>query len=159
MVQRKDLYNYYVRGGRAAHGLMLPILRIYIRHTRRAYVVFAQEAQLLLIKNWFGDGKWGLPGGGIKKGESPPEAATRELEEELRIRLQPSDLHLITSGRWKTDNLGFRYFIYISTIAVEQFEIDRKELVLAKWVNAKDLTPTNTSEEIQHAINKALSLH
>jgi len=38
---------------------------------------------------------WKFPGGGIKKGESPAEAAIRELEEETGIIAQASDLRFI----------------------------------------------------------------
>ena len=40
------------------------------------------EGQLLLIRHSYGPGGWAFPGGGIKRGEAPVDAARRELAEE-----------------------------------------------------------------------------
>jgi 8-oxo-dGTP pyrophosphatase MutT (NUDIX family) len=37
-------------------------------------------------------GQWGLPGGRVDEGETPVQAALRELEEELGLRLDPADV-------------------------------------------------------------------
>ncbi len=39
-------------------------------------------------------GKWDMTGGGVRAGESPKEAAIRELSEELGIKVQPDNLKL-----------------------------------------------------------------
>lgn len=39
-------------------------------------------------------GKWDMTGGGVKSGESPKEAACREVEEELSITVPPEDMEL-----------------------------------------------------------------
>ena len=38
-------------------------------------------------------GHWGLFGGTIENGESPCEAASRELEEEIEIRIVPEEIY------------------------------------------------------------------
>lgn len=46
-------------------------------------------------KRGFGQGYWNGFGGKIKKGESPEDAALRELYEEVGLSASPKDLHLI----------------------------------------------------------------
>jgi len=41
-------------------------------------------------------GKWALPGGYMEKGETPEEAACRELLEETRIAVDPEDMMLVS---------------------------------------------------------------
>lgn len=71
-------------------------------HTRRASRVLVvsagpQESEVLLVQDsdpgvpgvrW-----WVTPGGGIDPGESPAEAALREVHEETGHRADPTDLH------------------------------------------------------------------
>ena len=50
------------------------------------------RGQLLVVRHSYGPPVWGLPGGGLKKGETPEEAARRELLEEVGMtveRLKP----------------------------------------------------------------------
>ena len=41
-------------------------------------------------------GKWGLPGGFMEKGETPEQAACRELLEETSVRADPDDMTLVS---------------------------------------------------------------
>ena len=56
--------------------------------------------RVLLIERGRGDdvGEWALPGGYVEEGESPREAAARELAEETAVRADPDDLRLIGAG-------------------------------------------------------------
>lgn len=46
-------------------------------------VILIREGRVVLVRHWFSPGIWTLPGGGIKKGESPREAGVREVREEI----------------------------------------------------------------------------
>ena len=50
----------------------------------RATALVLREGRLLLVRER-GAKHWSLPGGGMKKGEDPVTAATRELHEETRL--------------------------------------------------------------------------
>ncbi len=41
------------------------------------------EGQVLLLKQTYGDLRWGLPGGGVDRGETVHDAIARECSEEL----------------------------------------------------------------------------
>ncbi|MBI1857139.1 NUDIX hydrolase [Candidatus Saccharibacteria bacterium] len=53
------------------------------------------EDQILVTKNWMGNGKWSLPGGGLHHGEEPAIGAVREVLEETGIKLKPASLKLL----------------------------------------------------------------
>ena len=55
----------------------------------RAGIILIEENKLALIeRNRSGKHYFAFPGGGIDRGESPQEAAVREAEEELGIRVE-----------------------------------------------------------------------
>ena len=49
------------------------------------HAVIHMNGQVLLIKQTYGDKRWGLPGGGVEPGETIHEAIKRECMEELGI--------------------------------------------------------------------------
>lgn len=72
----------------------------FLTGTRRARVVVTNEnGEVLLLKTWLGAGKWGLPGGGMKRGEKPEAAAVRELREETGLAISTDELVLLTTIR------------------------------------------------------------
>lgn len=53
----------------------------------RVRVVIIAEGRVLVVRQWFGEQKWELPGGGMKAGETSYEAARREIDEEVGLEL------------------------------------------------------------------------
>ena len=83
----KDLYASL---GRLAYGTVRPLLRVYItpKHHRVRVLLLNDHNEVLLVRSWLGHQRWTLPGGGIRRSESPRQAAIREVEEETGIALQ-----------------------------------------------------------------------
>ena len=48
-------------------------------------VIVNDEGKVLLLKQTYGDKRWGLPGGGVEPGETIHQAIKRECYEELHI--------------------------------------------------------------------------
>lgn len=49
--------------------------------------IFDNENKVLLLKQSYGDKRWGLPGGGVEPGETVYEAIKRECREELGLEV------------------------------------------------------------------------
>ena len=93
--------------------ILLPLLRIYLRGSKRVYLSIVYEGKVILVKNWLARDTWRLPGGGINKNESPTQAVVREAKEELRLILQETKLVELNKGIMKVDGLGFYYTNYL----------------------------------------------
>lgn len=52
-------------------------------------VILSRAPRVLLVQK--ADGKWGLPGGGVREGETPLEAVLREVREETGLRAARAD--------------------------------------------------------------------
>src|SRR5258708_5159908 len=55
-------------------------------------VLLTSGTKVLVVKSLISSGRWGLPGGGLHRGEDVRDGALRELYEETGIRLEPSQL-------------------------------------------------------------------
>ena len=73
-------------GYRAAHLLLRVYWGLARPNTRGVKCVVREGEGILLVRHSYGDRRrWELPGGGIKRGEEPRDAAAREAREELGI--------------------------------------------------------------------------
>ena len=89
--------------------VLYPFLAIYLHNSKRVRVIVACKKKILLVKSHFGKQSWCLPGGGVEKGENPMSAAIRELNEEVGIQVQESDLVCVGQLRLPEKNTWPRY--------------------------------------------------
>lgn len=70
------------------------------RHTRNsAKALIIRDGRMLAIRIRDGGDEWYiLPGGGQQAGETLPEAARREVAEELGLIVEPKELALVVEG-------------------------------------------------------------
>lgn len=91
---------------------------------------------VLLLRHSYGPDVWGLPGGGINRGEEPEAAARREVREELGIeltRLEPiGTLEEVLSGSPHTAHL-------FAAICNQHPHPDGREVVEARFFPSHSL--------------------
>jgi 8-oxo-dGTP diphosphatase len=122
-------------GYRAAYLLLRVWWKIRTPTHRGAYVALWRGDDLLLIRNSYRGGVT-VPCGNIDRGESPREAARRELEEEVGIRVDLDALEFACdfdlSFEAKTDHAYF-FELQSPPDARIDVRIDRREVIWADF--------------------------
>ncbi len=113
-----------------------PFVRLFSRSSQGVKVAIFYKGKLLLIRNTYRKG-WTLPGGGVKKDESPEQAAIRELREEVGISIPKLNSH----GTIKLDFERNSFVtVFSGRVNSIDFQIDGLEIDEAKWVDTKELS-------------------
>jgi 8-oxo-dGTP pyrophosphatase MutT (NUDIX family) len=101
--------------------------------------VLVDGDRILLVRHSYGPNEWDLPGGGLKRNESPMSAARREMKEELGVDIDNwvaiGDV-LSRFQRTKSTMYCFR-----AQLSDPQLTLDRGELLAARWFALDDLPP------------------
>jgi 8-oxo-dGTP pyrophosphatase MutT (NUDIX family) len=72
---------------RVAHRLLRVYWFVVRPTTDGAKCLLTNGDQVLLVRHTYGEGEWDLPGGTIRRGEPPADAARREMHEELGVMI------------------------------------------------------------------------
>lgn len=146
--------NLHLNAGRLAYKLLARPTRYYLKDSRRAYVILVHSEQVLMVKNWFGNQQWRLPGGGLKNGESPKEGLVREVSEELGVQIHPNMLKPVSEGRWNYEKNDFGYHIFLADLPNKpKVKAQKTEIADWQWFEFKSL-PENLPPEIIKALSK-----
>ncbi len=127
------------------HRALLPIAH-RVRHNWRRWrktpiagvsvVITNLGGDVLLLKHSYGPKVWGLPGGGLGRGEDPAAAAQREVREELGLTLSRIDavavIEEVISGAPHTAYL-------FSAVCNQQPKPDRREITEARFFPSHSL--------------------
>ncbi|MFO0882026.1 MAG: NUDIX hydrolase [Candidatus Saccharimonadales bacterium] len=140
--------------GRCIYFFGYPIFRILIKNTYRAYVVVRYKDKILVTKNWLGhQKKWRLPGGGVHKNERPALAASRELLEEVGIRVTEKDLLQLTQTPHEA-RYGYLIDLFVVSIAsLPKINPDEREIIKATFMSKDELLKQECSEELLLALS------
>jgi 8-oxo-dGTP pyrophosphatase MutT (NUDIX family) len=124
--------------------------------SKRARIAVFCGNELLVVKPWLGNGKWSLPGGGVRNGETSIDAVLRELKEETGIELRKEDVRYGTRRTYRQNGLRFTYDLYSVTIRRKPtLHIQRREIIAAQWVPRSHLHTHNANDDVRHVATRA----
>lgn len=103
----------------------------------RATVICKRDGEILYVRK--PKSKWALPGGKIEVGETPEQAAVRELSEETGLE----DLDLLYLAECEKDKVI--HHIFMAIISPSAKPSPQNEIAACKWLRTKRLTDLNTS--------------
>jgi len=91
-------------------------------HVVPCVVIFNKERKVLLMKrapNKRNGGKWEIPGGSLRYGESPRSGAIRELKEETGFKLSPLELIPVDTFGFIYPDMRVEFIIPLYTTVIE----------------------------------------
>ena len=125
---------------RAAHTVLRTYWRLARPHTRGVKCVVREGDAVLFVRHAYGDrGCWELPGGGIKRGEEPRDAAAREAREELGLDL--ADWRALGSVEARGYGKRTTVICFEGRTAGRVLTIDQGEIEEARWFEPGDPPP------------------
>lgn len=83
-----------------------------------SYLISVRNGNVLLLKRkntGYEDGKYSLPAGHVEDGESLTQAASREIFEEIGIRLRPQDFNLVGVMHRREKDIRVDFFFTAQT--------------------------------------------
>jgi ADP-ribose pyrophosphatase YjhB (NUDIX family) len=101
--------------------------------THGALVTLWNRGEVLLVRNSYVP-YYSLPGGYVRRGEDPRDAALRELDEEVGLKADPSQLSLVheETHPWE----GKQDHVEIFSLEVDprpEIAVDHREVIEAAW--------------------------
>ncbi len=112
------------------------------------------EDKLLIIRRGTEPrkGYWAVPAGFMECGETPEEAAARELWEETRARVDPENLKLFLVG--SLPDISEVYLVYRGELLSPEFEVteEASEIALCTWadVPVEDIAYPDVAEFMEN---------
>jgi 8-oxo-dGTP pyrophosphatase MutT (NUDIX family) len=133
-----------VLAGRLAYRTAHRILRVWWLLTKPendgVKCVITDGAQVLLVQHTYGRREWDLPGGGLKRNEAAIDAARREIEEELGVRIE--DWQSIGSAKASAYHSRDTLHCFLAELHDPQLTIDEIEIDAARWFPRAQLPRT-----------------
>lgn len=138
--------------GRAIYYITWPGIWLVIRLSPpRTRVFVIHNGQLLLIRNWLGNGTWKLPGGGLHRHEPAETGAIRELKEETGIDVEK--LEYLGDFYSKSSSIPAHIVCFMVKLdAKPDLRLPPLEVSGFKWIPLDKLTEANLSQTTRSAL-------
>lgn len=121
------------------------IARLDRRFSSAAVLIENSRSELLIVKANY-KSHWSLPGGIVDAGESPAEAAVREVFEEVGINISKDDLEFVALASRKSSDYMTHQFIFsiilddekLTNIKLQESEIESYQFIKKSEVDQFD---------------------
>ena len=137
-VMPKNLYHNFIPLKRSVSDLDVPTA---------AVCIIERSGMFLGVTRASDPNDWSFPGGKVDPGETPEEAASRELREETGLIVDPASLKLVHEA-----HDGSHHVYYYACTA--HGEISTKELHQVAWVSIDDLAKGTYSRHNLQVLTK-----
>lgn len=128
---------------------------VYFCRSHRTRLVLVSNDDVLLVRGYYGSGKWSLPGGGLHRNESPEDGLVREVREETGIIIDPKRLKELFEKRVVTET-GLRFTMHAYGIKIKQkpkIRMQRGEIHETTWMNYRQvMTHDQVSDNTKRAV-------
>jgi 8-oxo-dGTP pyrophosphatase MutT (NUDIX family) len=141
----------YILLGRILHFFTIPFFAKSVDGALRVRVAFVHDSKVFVIKNWYSNGKWALPGGGVEHHETDVQGLVRELREELGFDLKLSSLKGVKTYDYESKLWGSTIPCRVFVVHVDKkpvFMMNKWELVGSEWVSISSSPKTSEFSEI-----------
>lgn len=113
---------------------------------RRATVIYRRDKKILFVRKR--KSKWNLPGGRVEQGESPVQAALREMKEETGLAIE----HMRYVSQYQEDDVV--HFLFEASLDTAQKPRPHNEIEDCRWISAKHLGKRNVRQPIKSLIRQ-----
>ncbi|MGV8920585.1 MAG: NUDIX hydrolase [Pseudomonas sp.] len=103
----------------------------------RATVICKRDDEILYVRK--PKSKWALPGGKIEAGETPAQAAVRELYEETGL----VGLDLVYLAEYEKEKIV--HYVFVALISASDKPSPQNEIAACKWLTFKKVMGLNAS--------------
>lgn len=129
------------RAWQTAYRLGFPIAKAWWRVRQQKHVgalvaVYVNDG-LLLVRSPYRQ-EWNFPGGGVRSGETPSQAARRELLEEIGLTVAVLGLARVITGLWE----GYLDQVHVFQLRLDRaptLRLDNREIVGVRFMGPGEL--------------------
>ncbi|SNB66532.1 ADP-ribose pyrophosphatase YjhB, NUDIX family [Arboricoccus pini] len=124
-----------------------------------ACVLLWHRESLLVVRLSYRRGL-SLPGGGMKRGETPKQAAMRELEEEIGLSLDPACLTPLPSALLIEDHRRITTHFFVHHLDDPPLlRVDNREIVWARFMTLAELGQWPMMPVLHHCVTDLAPTH
>jgi 8-oxo-dGTP pyrophosphatase MutT (NUDIX family) len=138
---------------RAGHAVLRPYWLVFRPRQRGVKCVILRGGEVLLVRHTYGDRRrWQLPGGAVKRGEDPLQAARREIREELGAEINEWS----SIGELPVRELHRRVVLFCFSAPIRDLHIhlDPGEIAAARWFR-RDRLPEQLGRYVLRIVRRA----